>query len=676
MNEGPSGQRRSLMDIPRQTIAKPRTPRILLGAVLLALAHFGAGNAFAALGEVVNVSALGEPLRVEIRAPGIDATRLTCLQVASGAAPAGVEAIREGVLSVSGSGANARLLVRGRAPTREPIAQLSIRDLCEARLERSYTLFLDPPRPRAVTPQTPQPRTTPQPPAQSAKDRREQTWATVRGESLDSISRALYPNDAAARRRFNDAAVKANPELFAGGASITTPLPPGAELRIPDLRRAPSGQKRSTAEPTIARPPERASRSQAQAPSNPTTPTRPGKLVLEGEQADAPLPAAPPAARPGATVTEAELVERERLLVAAIDRTIKNQLEMSERLRRLEEVQVALRAQLEVMPALTPQAVAPAPPPASDDAARTRGSDDIPERGGGIPERGGDDIPSRTPARSAEPERDPGLDLQTILLGAGGLALAAAALMALRRRREAVSAHRDVSTETAADVSVWPDEAPTSVGERSAIAVDRTTTPSGFSIDGLESRQPQPARSPLAFHTGDEVASPEAETLPPVVIGDEVVEEHDSAVELADIMISFGRVHGAAETLADFIRSNPKQAVTPWLKLMEVYRLAGMRMEFDALARQLNKTFNVKAVTWDNFDEARQSSKSIESMPHLCETLTRTWRTRECQAFLEKLLRDNRDGLREGFPISAIDEILTLSSILEDQIGKYKPDAL
>lgn len=662
------------MERHERTIAVP-TPRRLIGALLVAMAQLGSGTASATLGEVLDVSTLGEPLRVEIRAPGIDSRRLTCLQVAAGAGQTGVETIREGIVSISGNGDNARLVVRGKAPTREPIAQLTIRDLCEARLERSYTLFLDPPQQRAAIPPTTQTSRAPQQAARGSRDRGEQTWATVRGESLDSISRALYPNDAAARRRFNDAAIKANPELFAGGASISTPIPPGAELRIPDLRRVPAAASRT---PTPARQqqtrPEQAPATREAAASRPRQSpdtaappaVRPGKLVLEGEQAETPLPSPPPATASGAVVTEDELVERERMLVAAIDRTIKNQLEMSERLRRLEEVQLALRAQLEAMPTMQVPTTAPEAPPARPpEAARAD-----------IPERSSDDIPTRAPERRADSAAASGMDFQTLLFGAGGLALLAAAWLAWRRRRAASAARDDVGTETAADVSVWPDDAPTSIGERSADAIERSATPSGFSIDGLDSRQPQPSRSPLAFHTGDDVASPEADTLPPVVLGDEAVEEHDSAVELADIMISFGRVHGAAETLADFIRSNPKQAVTPWLKLMEVYRLAGMRMEFDALARQLNKTFNVKAVTWDNFDEARQSSKSIESMPHLCETLTRSWGTRDCQAFLEKLLRDNRDGLREGFPISAIDEILTLSSVLEDQLGKYKPDVL
>lgn len=150
------------------------------------------------------------------------------------------------------------------------------------------------------------------------------------------------------------------------------------------------------------------------------------------------------------------------------------------------------------------------------------------------------------------------------------------------------------------------------------------------------------------------------------------VEEHDSAIELAEIMMSFGRVHGAAETLAEFIRNNPKQAVTPWLKLLEVYRAAGLRAEFDGLARQLNKTFNVKAVTWDNFEDARRMPDSVEKLPHVLARLQQLWGTRECQAYIQTLLRDNRDGTRQGFPLNIIDELLLLAAILEQHLGPYR----
>ena len=172
---------------------------------------------------------------------------------------------------------------------------------------------------------------------------------------------------------------------------------------------------------------------------------------------------------------------------------------------------------------------------------------------------------------------------------------------------------------------------------------------------------------------------PPEETVAPLPLAEEdLAGEHDSAVELAEIMMSFGRVQGAAQTLADFIRGNPKQAVVPWLKLLEVYKTADMRAEFDGLTQQLNRTFNVKVVEWDDFDMEKASSETIERMPHIIAELERLWGTVECQAYLHKLLRDNRDGTRQGFPLAVIDDILCLLGILNQHLGAYReatPDA-
>ncbi|MDR1423907.1 MAG: hypothetical protein LBI92_04775 [Azoarcus sp.] len=149
------------------------------------------------------------------------------------------------------------------------------------------------------------------------------------------------------------------------------------------------------------------------------------------------------------------------------------------------------------------------------------------------------------------------------------------------------------------------------------------------------------------------------------------VQPYDSTIELADIMLSFGRVNSAAEALADYIEHNPKVAVTPWLKLLDVYRKSGQRAEFDKIAQKLNKTFNVWTVDWDNFDSARDPAHGIEEMHHILGRLQEIWGTRECQAYLQYLLRDTRSETRRGFSLTAIDDILCLSAILELDLGPY-----
>ncbi|MDR3214356.1 MAG: hypothetical protein LBT71_10645 [Azoarcus sp.] len=152
---------------------------------------------------------------------------------------------------------------------------------------------------------------------------------------------------------------------------------------------------------------------------------------------------------------------------------------------------------------------------------------------------------------------------------------------------------------------------------------------------------------------------------------EENIRAHDSTIELAEIMLSFGRVNSAAEALANFIENNPKDAITPWLKLLEVYRESGQHDEFDRIAQRLNRAFNARAVNWDNFDDARDPSRGIETMPHIVNLLQQIWGTRKCQAYLQYLLHDTRNETRRGFSLTAIDDILCLSAALEYDLGPY-----
>lgn len=161
--------------------------------------------------------------------------------------------------------------------------------------------------------------------------------------------------------------------------------------------------------------------------------------------------------------------------------------------------------------------------------------------------------------------------------------------------------------------------------------------------------------------------------LAPIEVEDDAIAEQDAAIELANIMLSFGRVQGAADTLAEFIHRHPRQAVTPWLKLLEVYRAAGMRSEFQALTRRLRQTFNVREIAWEDYALSRLSPISLEALPHIMRQVALLWGTRSCQVYLQGLLRDNRGGKREGLPLPVVDDILLLSAILDLDLGPLPP---
>lgn len=160
------------------------------------------------------------------------------------------------------------------------------------------------------------------------------------------------------------------------------------------------------------------------------------------------------------------------------------------------------------------------------------------------------------------------------------------------------------------------------------------------------------------------------------------VDEHFEAnpvMELADIMLSFGRVKGAAQALQEYIDSNPQEALQPWIRLMDVYRMAGMRDEFEAVARNLNQHFNVEVQHWDGLSPVEALSEdekgvqgapgsrpqSIEDMPRIINQIIDLWSSGDVVGYMYQLLRDNRGGQRLGFALPVVEEILFLIELKE-----------
>lgn len=172
----------------------------------------------------------------------------------------------------------------------------------------------------------------------------------------------------------------------------------------------------------------------------------------------------------------------------------------------------------------------------------------------------------------------------------------------------------------------------------------------------------------------------------PISISAATVDEQFDAnpvMELADIMLSFGRVKGAAQALQEYIDHSPQEALQPWIRLMDVYRMAGMRTEFEAVASNLNQNFNVEIQQWDaapSFPEnqsvdlllddveaqpAAPRPESLEDMPRIMSMVCELWSTGDVVGYLYQLLRDNRGGKRLGFALPVVEEILFLVELRE-----------
>lgn len=147
--------------------------------------------------------------------------------------------------------------------------------------------------------------------------------------------------------------------------------------------------------------------------------------------------------------------------------------------------------------------------------------------------------------------------------------------------------------------------------------------------------------------------------------GIEVREQLD-AEELAVALTHFGPHSVGSPEAGAFAAAHPREALEPWLKLLDLYRQTGARGEFETIARRLNTNFNVRVPGWDeNVACPGQDGDTLEAYPHVIKTLERLWHREACRGYLGTLLVDTRGGTRVGFSKAAMDEILLLVAIQE-----------
>ena len=548
-----------------------RKPLSLLVALLPPLWSLSAGAV--GLGDLTAKSHLGEPLRAEIRLLSLHGMEFdpSCVRRVSPADADDMPWIRSARIRVAGD----RLIVTTREPVNHPIAMLGIQLGCDSPLRRDYPILLQPPvgPSAAVSPAE----VTAEPASRPAAGRTPAVRVPTAERSVQPPSRPKQPQersqDKPATRNLHPVSSSSDRLILGSGADGLAPLRMSLLLSSPPQGDEPDGARQQ--------------------------------------------------------------LRQEQRTLAEIDDRIASQLEVNEKIRRLEEYQLMLKERIVQLDQRKP-APAAAPVKQSEAAAPAlSGTDKLLET-----------LKTWAPSLAG---------LAAVLAGVG-------TLIWMRRRRHAEDA--EMTTEPAFETAMRISAPPQTVGrsKREEPAEMRAMPPVQHSIAPLP-----PA------DTSAEWADPTFAPAHPIPF-DETVDEQDSALELAEIMMSFGRTQGAAETLADYIRNNPRQAVKPWLKLLDVYHVAGMRGEFEALTRQLNKTFNVKMVSWNDFKAVRSApADSIEKMPHITQRLQELWGTQEAQAYIHQILRDNRNGTREGFPLSVVEELLLLLAILDSEFGPYKP---
>ncbi|MDP2824633.1 MAG: hypothetical protein Q8O52_18380 [Sulfuritalea sp.] len=142
----------------------------------------------------------------------------------------------------------------------------------------------------------------------------------------------------------------------------------------------------------------------------------------------------------------------------------------------------------------------------------------------------------------------------------------------------------------------------------------------------------------------------------------------EPTLQLAEIMLSMGLEQGAAQALVEYTEANPRAALHHWLKLLGIYRKRGLNKEFAETAGKLRQHFNIQAEYSAKTDTGE--TPTLEKFSRVAEHVQKIWlRPEECIDYLQRLLEDNREGARAGFPQSVAEEILLLVEILKQISG-------
>lgn len=587
-------------------------PRIFhLSAICTTL--FSSYAAAVGFGEITLRSKVGEPLHAEVPiiASADEQIDTACFSLAP-LRNADLPVISDARIRLARNGQEYRLYITGIKPIDEPIFIVGLRANCGVDLQRDYVLMPPPPLVLAETSSL-APATTAVPLPRKVANIR--NWSASEGDTLESIAEAQIPESSTERQRLLIAMQRANPNL-----ASDQPLAEGTAVRIPKLRK-----------------PVAASETIGEAPSRPRTAERvaasPPKKDISHETEQTPagstdrlvLGAAPEELNPGEKAVAPRGSMRdmeERMLKLETTLSLLNQeMEKLDSALALSAEATELQQKLQAAQAATESTTIKLAPPA----------------------------PAPVPA-TAHPDNWTEL-LISALIG-GGIAAGIAQLLG-RRRREQSDENLPLTGATyqqQIEPKPQPDLTP-------AIVAPPPVVPPSPTLATVD--------IPLAMTRQADPMDGEAVRVD--------YNDSDSALELAEIMVSFGRVRGAAETLSQHIEDSSPGNIKPWTMLLDLYRRGGMQAEFDNLAAATRQRFNVAVPTWEASSTPVSGLRSLEDYPHIIGHIVQCWGKQEAMDYLDELVHDNRAGERSGFPLEVIEQFALLMRILEDGYRLKRP---
>lgn len=658
---------------------------VVVPGVLAALSAEAVG-----LGALTVNSSLGQPLAAEVDVFTNAGEKLEapCFRLERPRADDGdLPWLARGNLTLVPTATGARLLLTTSTAVREPIVRVVVRIACGLEVTREYSLLLSPEAHRAevVSPELPAAESRPAA-AEWARRPSEPLPLAGRGrDTAESIGRNLYPHSRRQQRQFVDAFIAANPALE---LKPDTPIPPATPVVMPDMRPAAAVPEPPPRPPVTATAASPAPAAAVPPPARKTAKRRDGlqvadRLLISGGPEAGAIEVGEPRlrlatemldgasngpagsdtglVRTDVTPSQRDIFRLEYRLLAALAMPVEASSDAAERRRQNERRAADYRQLADLLDGGKPVVNLPTVP-APGDAARAAAAPAAPSP-----------PPAAAVKPAAKPEASSWADWIFYAVGLAAVGIVAGLLVYWRRygRGRDGDPFADLDEPVADEPGSSDLFRPSAAGLSAGLTTPAAPVPAeAVSEHAATIRLSSPP--PLA-----EPAPRRNPELDDMAVTQELGFEDNNVVELADIMLAFGRVKGATEILHEFIDESPKEALQPWIKLLDVYRASGMRKEFEEVAARLNKTYNVRIERWHDAApegtaagaDGNPEARSLEEFQHLAASVTALWGTAAGLEYLTRLLHDNRDGERTGFRREVAEEILFLSEILTLELG-------
>ena len=149
------------------------------------------------------------------------------------------------------------------------------------------------------------------------------------------------------------------------------------------------------------------------------------------------------------------------------------------------------------------------------------------------------------------------------------------------------------------------------------------------------------------------------------------IEELIDLEQQAEFFVVLGQDDAAVDLLVEHLRHTGGGSPLPYLKLLEIYRRRGRRVEYERLRERFNLRFNAYAPEWE---ADLQAGRTLDSYVGVIPRLQQVWpRPLDAMAELEALLfRKSRGDL---FELPAYREVLFLYSMARDLLDREAGDS-